>query len=81
MATMKRRVIYMSDEDWAEATEQAGSQTISAYLRGLIDGERRVPRLMAYSTNDGVRVNELRDPRATMTQKERDALLRKINRS
>ena len=80
MATQKRRVIYMSDEDWTEAAQQAGSRTISAYVRQLVDAQRRVPRLMVYGPASDLRVAEITDPRASMTQAERDAILRKINK-
>jgi hypothetical protein len=45
MPTQKRRVIYMSDEDWAKAQEEAAryGQTISAYFRGLVVGGRVIP--------------------------------------
>jgi len=45
MATMKRRVIYLSDEDWATAQEEAKryDSSISAYFRSLVVGGRVIP--------------------------------------
>lgn len=38
MATQKRRVIYLSDEEWSKAQDEARRRgmTISAYFRSLI---------------------------------------------
>lgn len=38
MATMKKHVIHMSDEDWAEVKTRAAAsgQSVSAYLRSLL---------------------------------------------
>jgi hypothetical protein len=41
MATQKRRVIYLSDEDWAALKARAirDRQTISAVIRSMLDDE------------------------------------------
>jgi hypothetical protein len=43
---MKRRVIYMSDEDWAETIRQAKQRetSASAWLRSLVVGGRILPQ-------------------------------------
>jgi hypothetical protein len=45
MTTQKRRVIYMDDEVWAKAQEEAAryGSTVSAHFRSLIVGGRVIP--------------------------------------
>jgi hypothetical protein len=49
MATQKRRVIYMSDKEWAEAGRLASQMglSVSGYLRALVVGGRIAPPAVA----------------------------------
>jgi hypothetical protein len=69
MATQKRRIVYLSDDDWEEIKELARgmSMSISGYLRAMISGSLDQPHVRPKMT-------------LTLTQTERDAILRKINK-
>lgn len=75
MATQKRRIVYLSDEEWRTLTEQAETNgtTISAYIRSAL-GFSTLPFRTAREIGLG-------QPRPRISaQAERDAILRKINK-
>lgn len=76
MATYKRRIVYLSDEEWEAAQREAVGRDCTAselirdcLRRGYLRDEPLQP-----ATKDQVTVG-----RVQMTQTERDAILRKIN--
>lgn len=75
MSTYKRRIVYLSDEEWEQLGRVAKDRkiTISATVRDLLPGS--VQKLEAVIPVDAV----LRSP--WTPQAKRDELLRKINRS
>lgn len=83
MSTQKRRVVYLSDEDWEDLKFRSSIQgvSISEFLRWTIgfSRERWLPR----RTVDGAELATFaRPPIGTrkMTQAERDAVLRRVNK-
>jgi hypothetical protein len=79
MATYKRRIVYLSDKEWAEiaATARGMDMTASAYIRTLILGTR-IGSPVTVTTRldaDGYVVG-----RRKAQQAERDAILRRVNR-
>ena len=59
MATYKRRIIYLSDEEWAGLHERATGRgfTISEYVRRLINGHD-----LTHSTWDAVKAGRTGEP-------------------
>ena len=74
MSTQKRRVVYFTDEEWEDARHRATNldMTISAYIRSSVIGGQVIP----------VRVQQaaLTSMAATLTQADRDAILRRVNK-
>ena len=94
MATQKRRVVYLSDEAWEAAKRQAEpfGLSISAYIQSLIIGGRIVPQFIrdAIEASERALEEELHlDPTLRvehntlplpMSQAQRDAILRRVNK-
>jgi hypothetical protein len=77
MATYKRRIVYLSDEEWQAAQWEANIRdcTASELIRDCLRRGylRDVP--LQPATKDQATIG-----RVQMTQTERDAILRKVNR-
>jgi hypothetical protein len=87
MATLKRRIVYMSDEEWTtlKAKSEERGFTISEYVRRVLSVHEPVTStwaaVKARKTGGEVRLKG-RDPEdgigRSLTQAQRDAILRKV---
>lgn len=77
MATKKRRIVYLTDQEWEAARRQSRPFLMSAstYIASLITGGRIIPAAVVEEAEEKVR-----DIARGMTQAERDAILRRINK-
>ena len=88
--TVKRRIVWLADDDWTriQTTAQSHGYTVSEYLRRLTNGHD-----INHSTWDSVKAVKTDQPVALkggegepvpaprpLTQAERDAILRRVNR-
>jgi hypothetical protein len=82
MATMKRRIVYLSDEEWTRIGVIATDHglTISAEIRGRLTHDwRPISTAIDDRYVAGIRPGEPPE-HVPSPQAERDAILRKINK-
>jgi hypothetical protein len=77
MATYKRRIVYLSDEEWdaAKRLAERNSVTASELIRDCLRRGHLRDECLMPATKDQTEIAGV-----AMTQTERDAILRKINK-